>query len=449
MRNVIAKRIGKLAAWLIFFAIIGLVFTHFMTWISVETSVSEENVHYNFEMIKNSKNVEIQSLSEKLGFLDLSLWLVLIFGLLSYIGLTLFRWQKCPIVTNLIVTISGIAVLTCSILVLYSNIVVINSINGMSNVSVSSLLNFHPIKHTYLLLIVGIILMMGTISYTLVVVPITIRSIIGPRKEEKSVKKRNAEGDDGVFETRAFEEKKGVDLERLSSDDLPYRRTKVESWLKKEIESSEKPRKISSEESEEKKIEEPFLQEEQSKSIEEEIPEPKKHETGIKDIFPDDESFDFEDKKYDDIVDVKDLDRAVKPKMLFGKPVEKSKEPMFWDKPSEKLSKPEEKIEKPKDIPRPVEKTESFEKPLPPPIVKEKPVERKLEITEEKTVYPIVDKEEPPIKEKKPVEEKIPAKSKINVRCPSCKNIFPIEKIDGKIITKIKCPHCGREGVAK
>ena len=443
MRNVIAKRIGKLASWLIFFAVIGLILTHFVSWVSVDTGVSDERVHYNFEMIKNSENAEIQSLSEKLDLLDLSLWLVLIFGLLSYIGLTLFRCQKCPTITNLIVTISGIAVLVCSIIVLYSNVVAISSINGMSDVSVSSLLNFYPIKHAYLPLIVTIILMIGTISYTLVVVPITIRAIIGPKKEDKSVKKPSNEGEKGVFD-----ERKGAYPEQMNQDDLPYRRTKVESWLKKEVESSEKPKRISGAEAEEKKIEEPFIQEEQSKSIEEEIPEPKKHETEIRDIFPDEESFDFEDKKYDEIVDVKDLDRPVKPKMLFGKPVEKSKEPMFWDKASEKPSQAEEKIEKPKDVPHPIEKTESFEKPLPKPITEEKPVEKKPEIIEEKIVPPIIDKEESSVKEEKPVEE-APFKTKINVRCPGCKNIFPVERIDGKIVTKIKCPHCGREGVAK
>jgi hypothetical protein len=100
MRNVIAKRIGKLSAWIIFFAIISLILIHFTSWISVETSIPGENVNYNFEMIKNSGNVEIQSLSENLDFLDLSLWLVVVFSLISYIGLTLYRCQKCPIITT-------------------------------------------------------------------------------------------------------------------------------------------------------------------------------------------------------------------------------------------------------------------------------------------------------------------------------------------------------------
>jgi ribosomal protein S27E/ubiquitin len=285
--------------------------------------------------------------------------------------------------------------------------------------------------------------MICTISYTLVVVPTTTRSIISLIKGEKTVKKQSVKSDDGVFETKSFKEE-----EKLESDDLPYRRTKVESWLKKEIDSLEKNRKIHGETVETKNSDEKVLSEEESRSIEEEIPETKKHETEIKDIFPDEESFDFEDKKYDDIVDVKDLDRPVKPKMLFGKPLEKSNEPMFWDKPSEGKPQTEEKIQKTKDTPHPVEKSESFEKPVPKPIIEEKKVEEKTVVKEEEIVSPVIEKEDASIEEKKP-EKEIPVKSKINVRCPGCKNIFAVEIIDGKIISKIKCPHCGREGVAK
>jgi DNA-directed RNA polymerase subunit RPC12/RpoP len=36
---------------------------------------------------------------------------------------------------------------------------------------------------------------------------------------------------------------------------------------------------------------------------------------------------------------------------------------------------------------------------------------------------------------------------KFNVRCPQCKEIFSAEKSEE--VTKIKCPHCGKEGIIK
>ena len=59
-------------------------------------------------------------------------------------------------------------------------------------------------------------------------------------------------------------------------------------------------------------------------------------------------------------------------------------------------------------------------------------------------------------KEGKKTDEKIkenkkeilkPQIRKFIVRCPQCKEIFSAEKSEG--VTKIKCPHCGKEGVIK
>ena len=50
------------------------------------------------------------------------------------------------------------------------------------------------------------------------------------------------------------------------------------------------------------------------------------------------------------------------------------------------------------------------------------------------------------IDDKKPEIKEAP-KKKFNIRCPQCKTVFTAEK--GEQLTKIKCPHCGKEGFIK
>jgi len=79
----------------------------------------------------------------------------------------------------------------------------------------------------------------------------------------------------------------------------------------------------------------------------------------------------------------------------------------------------------------------SFEKALSSAIEKRQATKKKQDITEQE--------------EETPKEEVVPKEKivlgKLTVRCPQCKNVFKVEK-EGKTTT-IKCPHCGKEGVAK
>ena len=84
----------------------------------------------------------------------------------------------------------------------------------------------------------------------------------------------------------------------------------------------------------------------------------------------------------------------------------------------------------------------SFEKALSSAIEKRQTTKKKQDITE---------KEEEKPAEETPKEEVVPKEKivlgKLTVRCPQCKNVFKVKK-EGKTTT-IKCPHCGKEGIAK
>jgi hypothetical protein len=96
-----------------------------------------------------------------------------------------------------------------------------------------------------------------------------------------------------------------------------------------------------------------------------------------------------------------------------------------------------EKEIEPLEIKEPDKKTkefyESFENALN-SAVRKKQIKKEDQKTDEKIIEP-----------KKEILK--PQGKQFNVRCPQCEEIFSAEKSEG--VTKIKCPHCGKEGVIK
>jgi len=188
MKKVLTDKVGKLTAWIMFLSIIGLVFTSVLPWISVtETTPVEGELFFNLEMMEKSHNEDIINLSEKINLIDTSFFLVLIFSILSYLSFIIYRSRTCSSFAQLMIIIGGCAIIILSVLIIFSNFNFIKTVEDIEGISASYM--FTSIKYAYMPLIVGVGLLISSVSYTGIVVFYSIRYFRDQLKQKKSTQK--------------------------------------------------------------------------------------------------------------------------------------------------------------------------------------------------------------------------------------------------------------------
>jgi DNA-directed RNA polymerase subunit RPC12/RpoP len=185
---ILAKRVKKIISLMIVLGIAGLTFVSILPWISVtETTLSGEPIttYNNIASMEKSNDEQINSLAGDVQLLSICFWMLIIFGLLSFIGMILRASEKYFKLAQIIMFI-GCANVIFSILVVFLNFRLIQNIESTANVSLAPLLGFSstPIKYAHLVLITGIMALIGSISYAGLTIFFSIKSYIGQKKQQ-------------------------------------------------------------------------------------------------------------------------------------------------------------------------------------------------------------------------------------------------------------------------
>jgi len=386
---ILAKRVKKIISLIIVVGIVGLTLISLLPWISVTRTISQnitETTYHNIASMENSDDGQINSLAGDAQLLSICFWMLIIFGLLSFVGMILRASGKYFKMAQIIMFI-GCTNVIFSILVVLLNFRLIQNIESTANVSLAPLLGFSftSIKYVHLVLITGIIALIGSVSYTGIIIFFSIKSYIGQKKQQydkKTIPKQFSQKMEQkpIAKKSNLEKKKEIARriqpieKRFESENKTSLKTNIRQEYYAERDETLEPKETTMQQPDVPLI---------SKKSPEESSDTKKESYG---------------KPFAD-------DRITKPEITSETVQEKYSEP---DKlPTSSL----------------------FEKALSSALEKIQPELKKEKI------------------EQRQSQEQQPVKKKISVRCSECKNVFTVEK--GEFETKIECPHCGRKGVIK
>lgn len=431
-RMEIIKKAKRLNILIIILSIVSLSLISLLPWISVhEEDLVKGDLYFNFDMMSKSNNKQIRDLASDLNLINILLWALIVLGMLSIIG-TIIHGSGKSSAKGYIFLVLGVITLIFSILVLVLQLIFINTIGKIDNISASVI--FPHMNYAYIPLLFDILLLVTSIKYFWAVITYSVLQFTSIKKEKdsdmKQVYKKNSE--------IKAKEKPTLGKISLKSEIVDDKRGEIEQLLRAEIQKIEKQPV--------KKSYPKFEREDQINLEDIEM---------LKQTSPEIKSFEIKERKTEKF-----------PQTQEKVSQESYKEMPFMDnnrfEPFSTENKKEE-IKKSDDKPLSV----SFEEALSSAIQKKQSEIMKQETTKDnigmlKKESEFVPKEmileEPKLKdmvEKQPqIKEEISpfskekfAKKKISLRCPQCSFIFTFEK-DEKT-TNIICPKCSKEGVIK
>ena len=113
-------RARKITSLIVVSSIIGLSLVSLLPWISDENSSADGAVYLNMGAIEKSNNEQIKGLANDLGLINTCFWLVIIFGLLSFVGITIYVSGKYSSLAQIIMLI-GCATIIFNILIIFTS----------------------------------------------------------------------------------------------------------------------------------------------------------------------------------------------------------------------------------------------------------------------------------------------------------------------------------------
>jgi len=189
-RQKIAKNVVKLAILIIFLSIICQIFVSILPWISVsESDYVKKDLHFNYEMIKNSDNNEISNLAGYINFINLSLWSLIIIGLLSFLGAIIHISKKFSTLGYILLYLGCTTLIFC-IISIYFQFAIIGKIENIDTISVSAISPFF--NYNYILLIHSIIILVLSSIYNRIIISDAIIKFMDKREEKKDKKEKEA-----------------------------------------------------------------------------------------------------------------------------------------------------------------------------------------------------------------------------------------------------------------
>lgn len=391
----IAKKARNAVGWIALSSILGLILLSFLPMVTVNNTTPSESVTYNMALMEKNSS-QTGNLIKDLQTITIFFWVIVIISLLSFIGI-INQLSKKFLSLGQIFLLMGCGAAIFGVLVVIYQFMFIRDVNGLENISLTSIGPL-PIKYIYIPLVMGIVSLGCSGVYTWLISTAAIKYFITEKKpkepkpkKEKTSKKQKKE----KKKTTKKEEEQIPAVEAPATIASFKKQDEIEEWLKGEISQIEKTKDEIV-----KPVDEPEKEEiplEPGSSVEATVEEPSIEKDSV-------ESEKTEEKP-------------------TAAPFSK-KEPLIT-----KEEEPKSSGEVPTSL--------SFEKALSSAIEKRQPTKEKQDTTKEE--------------EETPKEEVVPKEKivlgKLTVRCPQCKNVFKVKK-EGKT-TAIKCPHCGKEGVAK
>ena len=359
-----AIRVRKITGLIVVSSIIGLSLIAFLPCISVTETTSSGETVYNIATMEKSSDEQIKNITKDIKLISSFFWLVLLFSILSFIGIIIHVSGKHSSLAQLIMTI-GCATTIFSILVvflLWSWIKNIETIDAVSTTLIFRL-NYLSLGYAHLPLTMGVISLIGSVSYTGVVTFYPIKSIISSIKQKKPAKKQH---DQKSMPKQFSKKEEQIIIKKTSAEE----EQKSPKWTR----TFEKPT-----------ILEKILLEETSVHEDHSEPEPEQKRP----------------IKFEKPVSSKKL---FPPEKIFNSGEETHEKLISEDKPSKPEAPSKTLQEQSSESKEPAKTSPLFEQALSSAIEKRQSGTKIEEI------------------------ERQPVKKKISVRCPQCKNIFTVEK---------------------
>ncbi len=165
------RRIRIINSWFIIVLMLGLFFCYYIPWFSIDqTHPVEDNLYFNYNMMKKSSDEKILGVSETVELLIISMWIILIFALFSQLGLSIYSSPDYDTIGLLFILSGSIITIISSFLAFIFNYMVINGIQDLSSAVYPSYV-LPGLNYYYLPMISIIILMVLSVYYTLLVAP--------------------------------------------------------------------------------------------------------------------------------------------------------------------------------------------------------------------------------------------------------------------------------------
>jgi hypothetical protein len=213
-----AKKAKKLTISIVVLSIIALILMSLLPWISVkENDFVKEDLHFNFEMMRKSNNDQIGDLVSDQNLINISFWALIILGLLSFLGATIYASGKFSVL-GYIMLLVGCITLIFSILVIDLQLVILDKIGKMDTISASAI--FSPFNYAYFLLIPSILILIISVSYTWAMSSHSIQKfkvLKGEKKDKEMMNKREIKHIKKISKIKVKEPKKKEEIEEKTS----------------------------------------------------------------------------------------------------------------------------------------------------------------------------------------------------------------------------------------
>jgi hypothetical protein len=425
----IIKKARRNIIIILFLSILCLILITFLPWIAVtENGSVKENLSFNYEMMKDSSNSQINDLLNSLMDIYILFWTIVIITLISFIFIVIYTLVKRTLLFRMIIlTSSSLLFLLCAFVV-YFQIIFSRTINDIDSISASMM--YSPFAYAYIQFILSIILLIISGFYTFNIVKDSTKEFRSYKIQKKEKKKEINEKMTRDIPTESeIEESLKIPgkTDSLKDTSREEKFAEIDKLLAKK--DTDKVKQKTDEDIPKKEIDEQaqdtLPSEEEKIGVEEKETEKESRE----DIEPEiNDNAEEKETEEDQKLDVEEENKEVK-QIKHPFPEKKPKR-VIENSDRLKLSEHFEKV-----LSNAIEKKQSEIKPKQQTDKKIKKDEEKIiqKETKQDLIEPELDYDK-----KEELTDKI-----LRVKCPGCSHIFPYNKVSGK---KIICPKCGKEG---
>jgi len=188
MNIITARTIKRLNVMILFFSILILMLNIFLPLVSIKNPAdSTQTQYFNLYSMKYSDNEQLKDFEKDIDNINLYLWVIVIIGLLSFVGLIIKISNKLSFLSNILLIIGCINIVFCSLSCIYYMFFVKNVIDS-TGVLLATIIG--PLRVSYISLIIFILLLLTSVAYSSVAIPSFLRDFKKSKKQREAKDKK-------------------------------------------------------------------------------------------------------------------------------------------------------------------------------------------------------------------------------------------------------------------
>ena len=169
MDNITLKKARRNIIIILFLSILCLILITFLPWIAVaENGSIKENLHFNYEMMRDSSSTQINDLYYSLMDILILFWTIIIIALITFLCLIFYSMVKRTLFIRILFLTSSFIIFILCVLIIYFQMIFSRTINEIEYISASML--YSPFAYAYIQFIVSFILLIFTGYYIIIIV---------------------------------------------------------------------------------------------------------------------------------------------------------------------------------------------------------------------------------------------------------------------------------------